>query len=307
MKKLILGLLTVTAIIFASCSKDGAQGEQGIQGEQGEQGIQGIPGKDGNVIISGTVAPTSSIGNNGDMYLDITTSNLYGPKSDGDWGIPLNLKGATGAAGEAGDDGQDGADGSKILRGNGTPSSSIGATGDYYINQSTADLYGPKQGSSWGNPINLKGTANVVTTTWIDYNWNGVDTPTRKTMTYTIPNPVIAATGASSLNNLLFGNGGVILVYGKNFGSNGYRLFDYGFRNGAYSATPNTNGNQIILELKSINGADLRDLEYDSARGNQFRYVLIPSGTMVSGKRVNQIDYSKLSWEEVKNMYNLED
>ena len=68
-------MLSVATILFtASCS-----GSEGPEGPKGEQGAQGIPGKDGAVIHSGTGAPAASLGNIGDMYLDKSSSNLYGP------------------------------------------------------------------------------------------------------------------------------------------------------------------------------------------------------------------------------------
>jgi len=293
---LIIGLFAMVAIV--SCSGD--EGPIGEKGEQGPQGVQGIPGKDGNVIISGTGAPGLEIGDIGDMYLDTTTSNLYGPKTEGDWGTPLNLKGADGT------DGQDGADGSDILKGSTAPSTTLGNLGDYYIDSSTGDLYGPKTNNGWGNPINLKGTANVVATKWINYNWEAYSTPTSKTMKYTFPDPVLAAAGYDSLHGFSE-RGGVLLVYGKNYGANYFQLFNYEFRNGSYKAVPSTTGNDLWVSLKSIDGSDLSDIEYDSTKGNKFRYVLIPAGTQLSGKGLDKEDLSQLSWEEVKEKFNLKD
>lgn len=102
-------------------------------------------------------------------------------------------------------------------------------------------------------------------------------------MEYIIPESLISATGHSSL--MSFSNaGGVILVYGKNWGSNSVFFFNYEFRNARYRATPNTSGSKIFLYINSINGSALSDTEYDSARGNQFRYVLMPAGTQIAGK-----------------------
>lgn len=290
---LITGLFVMVAIV--SCSKD-----EGPIGKQGAQGVQGIPGKDGNVIISGTGAPDLEIGNIGDMYLDTTTSNLYGPKTENNWGTPLNLKGADGT------DGQNGADGSDILKGSTAPSTTLGNLGDYYIDSSTGDLYGPKTNNGWGNPINLKGTANVVATKWINYNWEAYSTTTKKTMKYIVPDPVLAAAGYNSLHSFSE-KGGVLLVYGKNYGASYFQLFNYEFRNGSYKAVPATTGNVLWVSLKSIDGSDLSDIEYDSIRGNKFRYVLIPAGTQLNGKGTYEENLSQLSWKEVKEKFNLKD
>lgn len=294
-------MLSVATILFtASCS-----GSEGPEGPKGEQGAQGIPGKDGAVIHSGTGAPAASLGNIGDMYLDKSSSNLYGPKSASGWGTPLNLKGAPGATGTVGATGPAGTAGSRILSGTTNPSASTGTVGDYYLNKTTGDFFGPKTISGWGMPVNLKGTANVVASTWINYNWNSTNTSTRKVMDYTIPTPLLSAVGYSSLYN--FSNaGGVILVYGENWGSNQVKLFDYEFRNGRYEASPNTNGSKIYITLTSISGAALQDIEYDSARGNKFRYVLIPAGVQLSASLAPD-RLRQMSFEDIQARFNLYD
>ncbi len=46
---------------------------------------QGPAGTDGNTILSGSQAPSGSVGVNGDFYLDTSTEVLYGPKAGGSW------------------------------------------------------------------------------------------------------------------------------------------------------------------------------------------------------------------------------
>ena len=48
--------------------------------------------------------------------------------------------------------------GNQILSGNGMPTTSLGSVGDYYLNKTTMELYGPKTTEGWGNAIGLKGT-----------------------------------------------------------------------------------------------------------------------------------------------------
>jgi hypothetical protein len=45
----------------------------------------GIQGPRGNAILNGTGAPTSTVGIDGDFYLDTTANNVYGPKAAGAW------------------------------------------------------------------------------------------------------------------------------------------------------------------------------------------------------------------------------
>src|SRR5690606_30831247 len=59
------------------------------------RGASGADGADGSQILSGTSAPTTSLGQDGDYYLRANTYDLYGPKTSGAWGSPINLKGST--------------------------------------------------------------------------------------------------------------------------------------------------------------------------------------------------------------------
>ena len=96
----------------------GATGAAGTKGDTGPAGSQGPAGADGRTVLSGTTAPTSAAGVDGDFYLDTETSTLYGPKADGSWpdgGTSLvgqqGPKGDPGAPGQAGAQGQPGAQG----------------------------------------------------------------------------------------------------------------------------------------------------------------------------------------------------
>ncbi|MDR8391770.1 hypothetical protein NC796_11490 [Aliifodinibius sp. S!AR15-10] len=113
--------------------------------------LMGNDGDDGTEIHSGSGAPNDTLGVAGDFYIDLSVQNLYGPKDDSGWGTPIDLNGVDGT------DGADGEDGSQIYSGDGAPKSSIGAVGDYYLDKTNKDLYGPKTDSGWGQPINLNG------------------------------------------------------------------------------------------------------------------------------------------------------
>jgi hypothetical protein len=78
----------------------GAPGPQGVAGPQGLTGPQGPAGANGNTLLNGTGAPASTVGNDGDFYIDTAADVLYGPKVGGTW--PANgvsLVGPTGAPG----------------------------------------------------------------------------------------------------------------------------------------------------------------------------------------------------------------
>ena len=53
-----------------------------------------------NTILSGSTAPTATIGSIGDYYIDLTSVNLYGPKTAEGWGTPISLRGLQGQNGQ---------------------------------------------------------------------------------------------------------------------------------------------------------------------------------------------------------------
>src|SRR5271166_1820222 len=90
----------------------GPQGPAGTVGPAGPAGTTGVPGTDGNSVLSGVGAPSSSVGNDGDFYIDTSAEFIYGPKSSGTW--PTNGTRLVGPAGAAGPAGPAGAPGSGI-------------------------------------------------------------------------------------------------------------------------------------------------------------------------------------------------
>lgn len=74
----------------------------GATGPAGSNGTDGINGTNGNTIISGSGAPSSGTGVNGDWYMDESSFMMYGPKTSGSWGSGTNLVGPTGATGSPG-------------------------------------------------------------------------------------------------------------------------------------------------------------------------------------------------------------
>lgn len=60
--------------------------------------LKGEDGEDGSQIHAGSGTPDASLGDLGDFYLDQANYDMYGPKTEGGWGSPINLKGADGNA-----------------------------------------------------------------------------------------------------------------------------------------------------------------------------------------------------------------
>ena len=113
MKKIIFIAVAIFATItFNSCRK--------------ETIIERIEVQKGNLIYSGMGAPSAALGNIGDYYLDIATSQLYGSKTAEGWGTPISLKGLQGDTGAQGPKGDTGATGATGAQG---PKGDTGATG----------------------------------------------------------------------------------------------------------------------------------------------------------------------------------
>ena len=128
MKKKSLALLPLVALRLTGCdlggnnipasAEKGDKGDTGPQGPKGDKGDTGISGKDGNSLLTGDGAPSSSLGKDGDSYVDVSTWDYY-TKADGKWTKAGNFKGNkgdkgdTGATGPKGDTGLQGPKGDK--------------------------------------------------------------------------------------------------------------------------------------------------------------------------------------------------
>jgi hypothetical protein len=59
----------------------------------------GEDGTNGNSVLNGTGAPSSSLGANGDFYIDTAAYDIYGPKTGAGWGSSTSLVGPEGPGG----------------------------------------------------------------------------------------------------------------------------------------------------------------------------------------------------------------
>lgn len=103
-----------------------------------------------SIVHSGKTPPIdNTIGHDGDFYVDTTLNQIYGPRTNGIWGLPVNLAGSQGKAG---------INGSTIVSGEGAPDLVIGLYGDFYLDTKNIKLYGPKnERVGWGIGISLVG------------------------------------------------------------------------------------------------------------------------------------------------------
>ena len=122
-------------------------------------GDQGPPGPRGNSVLYGYGPPSTTTGVNGDFYIDLRTALMYGPKAGGTWPPGFSLIGPIGPVGPAGPQGPVGAPGNTVRNGSGPPDPSLGVAGDFYIDTSNHNIYGPKSNTvvGWGSPTSLIG------------------------------------------------------------------------------------------------------------------------------------------------------
>ncbi len=105
-----------------------------VTGAQGDQGAQGEKGKDGATWLLDEGDPSEDLGNDGDMYMNTATFEIF-RKTDGEWESIGSIKGADGEQGESGKDGV------SWQFGSGDPSADLGKVGDFYLDQSTFNVY----------------------------------------------------------------------------------------------------------------------------------------------------------------------
>jgi hypothetical protein len=153
-------ILVALALMLASCSKN-APGPQKPQGAPGKTSVAATAGPDGTTIYSGATTPPAATGNNGDFYLDLSTWELYGPKTLTGWGTGIYLNGGTGAIGGTTINDPSGNPASQVYSGIGPPAANFGNIGDYYLDKSTYLLYGPKTASGWGTPIQVQAPSST--------------------------------------------------------------------------------------------------------------------------------------------------
>ncbi len=276
--KVIL-IILFSGLYVISCKK----GDTGPEGPIGKQGIEGVKGDKGDRGETGARGTTGTTGPKGDR---------------GETGA----RGATGATGPKGDRGETGARGATGATG---PQGERGATG----------VTGPRGEQGVTGPIGPAGpkgdpgTANVVSSGWIDYVINSTNTATYKVMRYIFPDNVLSLINTTRISNFL-ANGGVIILYGKNYGNGNHNMFPYSYSNVEYTWAGGSFvasiSNAITITIKSTDGSALTEYDYTGFRGNQFRYVLIPAGVHVVGLGpASEIDWRKYSYSQAKQMLNL--
>ncbi|HLR31100.1 MAG TPA: hypothetical protein VK074_01340 [Fodinibius sp.] len=313
LQKLMLLALPLILILGTIAACEGPTGSEGPQGPKGEQGTVGPAGEDGSVMLAGKGDPKEDVGESGDYYLNRTTGELYGPKNDKGWRTPISLKGPPGQDGKDGKDGadgkdgqdgadgkdgKDGEDGSQIYSGTGAPASVMGTTGDYYLNKANFELYGPKnpkKKNNWGTPINLKGTANVMYSSWIK------PTKWEKDVTYGDHIRYFDIAANAITQDVL--DKGVVNVYVDLIGGPIYQL----------PVVPAGDFLRFYFEL-TLQNLSIGYLDPDNTGtdpgaiplDNKFRYVIIPGGVAAKSKLSTE-QIKKMPYQEVKQRFGIRD
>jgi hypothetical protein len=106
----------------------GATGATGPAGPAGADGANGADGADGSVWWNGPGAPDSSLGVDGDFYLDLNNGDVYN-RISGSWTLVANIQGPDGPQGEQGPAGPQGDTGPQGPQGDTGPQGPQGDTG----------------------------------------------------------------------------------------------------------------------------------------------------------------------------------
>jgi hypothetical protein len=308
--------LLACTVLWAGCSKTGPQGATGATGPQGVAGTSGQAGPAGSTIFSGSGAPADTLGLAGDFYIDEQAGALYGPKTISGWGTPVSLKGAQGAPGSTGAPGAAGTNGSTILSGTDTPAIALGTVGDYYFDQVTDSLYGPKTSAGWGTAVSLRGatgaagapgTANVIYYNWVGFKdaaWSSFNT-LNGYRNYPVLLPALTISMV---------NTGVVLVYIEHTAllSNGPQEEPsmiqvptefFNVENSGKKELLSTMGSPSFLYFELSDALDLSDpgtISFGKAGGYQYRIILIPGGVAGTG-----IDPHQMSYQQVCTKYGI--
>lgn len=112
--------------------------------------LKGEDGENGTGILSGFGEPSNAVGEDDNVFLDLTDGEVY-KKLEGEWtSTGLNIKGG---------DGENGENGNKIYSDDGVPDGTSNS-GDLYLNKLNGDVY--QYDTNWNLLLNIKGRSVKV-------------------------------------------------------------------------------------------------------------------------------------------------
>jgi hypothetical protein len=186
----------------------GPTGPAGPQGPIGNTGPPGPAGANGNTVLNGTGAPPSSVGNDGDFYVDTAADVLYGPKAGGSWpAAGVSLVGAPGAAGPQGPPGPAGPGGTCITDGGaaGTLTAHVDSSNNVTFTCAASSTnancsHSDGLGQTYTDCNDALGTYNQTTATDAKDAWSFAN-PAPSGDTYTSASTTAGACGLSGIND----------------------------------------------------------------------------------------------------------
>jgi hypothetical protein len=146
-------------------------------------------------------------------------------------------------------------------------------------------------------PQGPAGTANVIYSNWIPANFSGISA-SLKYMGIDFPTGMPSAFSIKDTHT--------ILVYFTGWGDgNVYQLPVLDFRGAQFTfgfGTGSGGVSDITITAKALSG-NLTEFQIDPARGNKFRYIIIPNGVLAG--RMHQDNLSKMGYYEILDLYNI--
>ena len=149
-------------------------------------------------------------------------------------------------------------------------------------------------------PQGEPGAVNIIYSEWLPQDFNFQDALTYKAM---LVNDV-------NINDNFLDNGGIVLGFFRYQDNVPYQLpyQDFG-QNNIRTITPVhfSDGGNVRFGIQSTDGTDLTASEVNGsgASNPEYKYVLIPGGTLTTGSR-SSIDLKKLSYKEVCDYLGIE-
>jgi len=145
-----------------------------------------------------------------------------------------------------------------------------------------------------------EGTANIMYSDWIDQDINFLDFSQSKTMRI----------NETKLTREFFDNGGFVLGFYRFIETSHYTLpyiSPFGESMRSMQTLIFNDGGEVRFTIQSTDGTELTDQEVHGGSINeqmQYKYVLIPGGTNITGK--SQPNFKKMTYYQVMDYFDLE-
>lgn len=256
----------------------GSTGATGAAGLPGIDGLDGLDGLDGKTILNGIIDPITTIGDDGDFYINTASNKIFGPKSGGVWPLGVSLIG---------------------------PAGSFSVTG-------TAGQTIFHDGTTWKSTSNLNndGTNIGIGTPAIAANKLLIKSANNGTIPFAVRNSdgsnslieVGDFTGSGLLRGFTTVGPAIGFSFNANTANNSFLMSNLGVGTNSPTEKLSVNGNAIILEGKSLKFAEPGSVNYTAFKAtNQaadINYTL-PSAIGNTGDVLVTDNTGNLSWATI--------